>query len=244
MAEPTFAGKMERKGMNDGYLISQARKAIKTLEFIPESHFIPAHSQNRDVMFSASASKKDAAAVLSPPLRCTRQEQAPLAQTKQRDTRNAAKGTALLTSALASPAHVFPSALADGFQAEGTLGNGRGKAGTHRTQCQGMAVTHGCWRGPWCAPHQHHSTEPPSMGPCCPHCPSTPQPPSASQHRLQLLCSQKLGMIPAAPHLPWRGCCWGHGKGTRSMASLEPPCSGQENRPWQRHSTVQTAASF
>ena len=42
----------------------------------------------------------------------------------------------------------FFSALVDGFQTEGTLGNEREKAVTHCTRCQGMAVTHGSWRGP------------------------------------------------------------------------------------------------
>lgn len=42
----------------------------------------------------------------------------------------------------------FLSALVDGFQTEGTLGNETEKAVTHCTWCQGMVVTHGSWRGP------------------------------------------------------------------------------------------------
>lgn len=70
----------------------------------------------------------------------------------------------------------FFSALVDGFQTEGTLGNEREKAVTHCTRCQGMAVTHGSWRGPRGAPRQRCCAEPPSPGPCRPRpgCPSAP----------------------------------------------------------------------
>lgn len=50
------------------------------------------------------------------------------------------------------PQMFFSSALADGFQTEGTLGNETEKAVTHCARCQGMAVTHGSWWGPWHAP--------------------------------------------------------------------------------------------
>lgn len=92
----------------------------------------------------------------------------------------------------------FFSALVDGFQAEGTLGNEREKAVTHCTRRKGTAVTHGSWRGRWCAPRRRCCAEPPSTGPGRPRHgrPSTPPatparprpPPAASQHRLQLLC--------------------------------------------------------
>lgn len=58
-------------------------------------------------------------AALAPSLGCARQERAPLAQTKWRDTtswRNSAKGTALLTSALASSANIFSQPWLMGFR--------------------------------------------------------------------------------------------------------------------------------
>jgi len=80
----------------------------------------------------------------------------------------------------------FCSALADGFQTEGTLGYERGKAVTHCARCQGMAVTHGSWQGP-CAPRPA-AAEPPSPPrdpPPWPRCPST-----LAQRGDHQLCSQ------------------------------------------------------
>lgn len=133
----------------------------------------------------------------------------------------------------------FFSALVDGFQTEGTLGNEREKAVTHHTRCQGMAVTHGSWRGPRRAPCQRCRVEPPSTGPGCPHpgCPSTPT--ATLGHCLPALAAAS-PLTPEAGdnhlllHTSHRGdSSWGHAKRTGSRVcgiSRNLPLKGGKGR--------------
>ena len=103
----------------------------------------------------------------------------------------------------------FFSALVDGFQTEGTLGNEREKAVTHCTRCQGMAVTHGSWRGPcahlaraaaWSHPPRDPASSP-RLSQLTHSCPRSLPPSTGCSFSAHI---RSRGRSPAAPHLPQR----------------------------------------